>query len=45
VIQRFEFCFELLWKTLKIYLEDRGMETRDAAAYQRPNQNRTDADL
>ena len=22
VIQRFEFCFELLWKTLKIYLED-----------------------
>jgi nucleotidyltransferase substrate binding protein (TIGR01987 family) len=28
VIQRFEFCFELLWKTLKIYLEDRGIEAR-----------------
>jgi nucleotidyltransferase substrate binding protein (TIGR01987 family) len=28
VIRRFEFCFELLWKTLKIYLEDRGTEAR-----------------
>lgn len=25
VIQRFEFTFELLWKTLKIFLEDRGI--------------------
>jgi nucleotidyltransferase substrate binding protein (TIGR01987 family) len=28
VIQRFEFCFELMWKTLKIFLEDRGIEVR-----------------
>ena len=28
VIQRFEFCFELLWKTLKICLEDKGLEAR-----------------
>jgi nucleotidyltransferase substrate binding protein (TIGR01987 family) len=28
VIQRFEFCFELLWKTLKIFLEDRGLEAK-----------------
>jgi nucleotidyltransferase substrate binding protein (TIGR01987 family) len=28
VIQRFEFCFELMWKTLKIYLEDRGIDVR-----------------
>ena len=28
VIQRFEFCFELLWKNLKIFLEDRGLEAR-----------------
>jgi nucleotidyltransferase substrate binding protein (TIGR01987 family) len=28
VIQRFEFCFELMWKTLKIFLEDRGLEVR-----------------
>ncbi len=28
VIQRFEFCFELLWKTLKIFLEDRGIEAK-----------------
>jgi nucleotidyltransferase substrate binding protein (TIGR01987 family) len=28
VIQRFEFCFELLWKTLKIFLADRGLEAR-----------------
>lgn len=25
VIQRFEFTFELLWKTLKIYLEEQGI--------------------
>jgi nucleotidyltransferase substrate binding protein (TIGR01987 family) len=25
VIQRFEFTFELLWKTLKIYLEEEGI--------------------
>ncbi len=24
VIQRFEYCFELLWKTLKVFLEDKG---------------------
>jgi nucleotidyltransferase substrate binding protein (TIGR01987 family) len=28
VIQRFEFTFELLWKTLKIYLIDLGIETK-----------------
>jgi nucleotidyltransferase substrate binding protein (TIGR01987 family) len=28
VIQRFEFCFEQLWKTLKIFLEDRGLEAK-----------------
>ncbi len=26
VIQRFEFTFELLWKTLKIFLESEGIE-------------------
>ncbi len=26
VIQRFEFSFELLWKTLKIFLEDKGVD-------------------
>ncbi|MDQ3021560.1 MAG: nucleotidyltransferase substrate binding protein [Bacteroidota bacterium] len=26
VIQRFEFTFELLWKTLKIFLNDEGIE-------------------
>ena len=26
VIQRFEFCIELLWKVLKIYLEDQGYQ-------------------
>ncbi|MCF6268351.1 MAG: nucleotidyltransferase substrate binding protein [Melioribacteraceae bacterium] len=25
VIQRFEFTFELLWKTLKLFLDDRGI--------------------
>lgn len=28
VIQRFEFTFELLWKTLKIFLRDRGIEVK-----------------
>ncbi len=28
VIQRFEFTFELLWKALKIFLEDSGIETK-----------------
>jgi nucleotidyltransferase substrate binding protein (TIGR01987 family) len=28
VIQRFEFTFELLWKTLKIFLENEGVETK-----------------
>ena len=28
VIQRFEFTFELLWKTFKIYLENQGIITR-----------------
>ncbi|UCD15198.1 MAG: nucleotidyltransferase substrate binding protein [Candidatus Omnitrophota bacterium] len=27
VIQRFEFTFELLWKTLKIFLRENGIET------------------
>ncbi|MEW6203575.1 MAG: nucleotidyltransferase substrate binding protein [bacterium] len=28
VIQRFEFTFELLWKSLKIFLEEEGIECR-----------------
>lgn len=28
VIQRFEFTFELLWKTIKIYLENQGIIVR-----------------
>ncbi len=28
VIQRFEFTFELLWKTLKIFLQYQGIETK-----------------
>jgi len=28
VIQRFEFTFELLWKVLKIFLEDSGIEAK-----------------
>ena len=28
VIQRFEFTFELLWKTLKLFLEDKGIICR-----------------
>ncbi len=28
VIQRVEFCFELLWKTLKVFLDDKGLEAR-----------------
>ncbi|MCP4652490.1 MAG: nucleotidyltransferase [Candidatus Omnitrophica bacterium] len=27
VIQRFEFTFELLWKTLKIFMRQRGLES------------------
>ena len=27
VIQRFEFTFEVIWKTLKLYLERQGFET------------------
>jgi nucleotidyltransferase substrate binding protein (TIGR01987 family) len=27
-IQRFEFTFELLWKTIKIFLRDQGVEAR-----------------
>ncbi len=29
-IQRFEFAFELAWKTLKDYLEDQGVEIKEA---------------
>jgi len=28
VIQRFEFAFELCWKTLRLYLMDEGILTR-----------------
>lgn len=28
VIQRFEFTFELLWKTLKLFLREKGIEVR-----------------
>jgi len=28
VIQRFEFTFELLWKTLKLFLREKGIEAR-----------------
>lgn len=28
VIQRFEFTFELFWKTLKMFLQDKGVEAR-----------------
>ncbi len=28
VIQRFEFTFELLWKTLKLFMDDQGILTR-----------------
>ena len=28
VVQRFEFSFELLWKTLKIFLKDSGIEVK-----------------
>ena len=28
VIQRFEFTFELLWKTLKLFLDDQGILTK-----------------
>ncbi|MGA9292196.1 MAG: HI0074 family nucleotidyltransferase substrate-binding subunit, partial [Ignavibacteriaceae bacterium] len=28
VIQRFEFTFELLWKTLKLFMADQGVITR-----------------
>lgn len=38
-IQRFEFCYELLWKTLKVFLEQEGIEANTPkqifqAAYQ-----------
>lgn len=28
VVQRYEFTFELLWKTLKIFLNDKGIDAR-----------------
>src|SRR3989338_1884660 len=31
-IQRFEFSFELLWKTLKFFLSDRGIEVNSPRA-------------
>ena len=31
-IQRFEFTFELAWKTLKVFLEDQGMICRSPKA-------------
>lgn len=29
VIQRFEFCYELAWKTLKIWLDSKGIDARN----------------
>ena len=29
VIQRFEFCYELAWKTLKIWLDGKGIDARN----------------
>ena len=30
LIQRFEFCYELAWKTLKLWLESKDIEARNA---------------
>jgi nucleotidyltransferase substrate binding protein (TIGR01987 family) len=29
VIQRFEFCYELAWKTVKIWLDSKGIDARN----------------
>src|SRR5690606_6065556 len=29
LIQRFEFCYELAWKCLKLWLDDKGVEARN----------------
>jgi nucleotidyltransferase substrate binding protein (TIGR01987 family) len=29
LIQRFEFCYELAWKCLKLWLEDKGVDARN----------------
>ncbi len=30
IIQRFEFCYELAWKTMKLYLESKDIDVRNA---------------